>query len=230
MLAHRASFANFAFRTRTPAILTIRVARELRIERATCKLRPIQTGRLLRDVIAEADREHLRSVGNAEVEGIGGVSFTQCAFLQSEDLNDGFLHGFEHLFERIGFLPGFFADAVGQVGHVEGGGVFRVCAAEYVAVGVEGEEGGHFAADRREVRDDAVVHEDVAAEDEGVAVYLRYDGAACRADVSEDALRFRVVAQRLEVEVVDGWRLGLVERGAGARDVLNVGRACCGVP
>jgi hypothetical protein len=32
------------------------------------------------------------------------------------------------------------------------------------------------------------VHEDVATEDEGVAVYLRYDGAACGADVCEDAL------------------------------------------
>jgi hypothetical protein len=67
------------------------------------------------------------------------------------------------------------------------------------------------------------VHEDVAAEDEGVAVYLRYDGPARGAYVREDALRFCVVAERFEVEVVDGWGLRLVERGAWACDVLNVG-------
>jgi len=67
------------------------------------------------------------------------------------------------------------------------------------------------------------VHEDVAAEYEGVAVHLRYDGPACGADVGEDALRFRVVAQGFEVEVVDGWGLGLVQCGAGACDVLNIG-------
>jgi len=63
----------------------------------------------------------------------------------------------------------------------------------------------------------------MAAEYEGVAVYLCYHGAACGADVGEDALRFCVVAQGFEVEVVDGWGLGLVECGAGACGVLNVG-------
>jgi len=67
------------------------------------------------------------------------------------------------------------------------------------------------------------VHEDVAAEYEGMAVHLRYHGAACGADMGEDALRFGVVAQGFEVEVIDGWGLGLVECGAGACDVLNVG-------
>jgi hypothetical protein len=67
------------------------------------------------------------------------------------------------------------------------------------------------------------VHEDVAAEDKGVAVDLGYDGSAGGADVGEDALGFGVVAEGSEVEVVDGWRLGFVEGRAGASNVLNVG-------
>ena len=113
MFTHRTSLTNLPSCIRTPAILTIRVTRELRIERTTRKLRPIETGRLLRDVVAEADGEHFRSVCGAEVEGVGGVGFAQCAFLEGEDLHDGFLHGFEHLLEGVRFLPGFFGAAVG---------------------------------------------------------------------------------------------------------------------
>ena len=57
---------------------------------------------------------------------------------------------------------------VGQIGDVERCGVLRVGGAEDVAVGVEGKEVSQVAADGGEVGDHAVVHEDVAAEDEGV--------------------------------------------------------------
>ena len=66
------------------------------------------------------------------------------------------------------------------------------------------------------------MHEDVAAKDKGVRVYLRYDAAASCANVGEDAMGFSVVAEGLEVEVVDGWGLRFVEGGAGAVYVLDV--------
>jgi len=66
------------------------------------------------------------------------------------------------------------------------------------------------------------VHEDVAAKDKGMRVYLRYDAAAGGTDVGEHTVGFGVVAERLEVEVVDGWGLGFVEGRPGAIDVLDV--------
>ena len=92
--------------------------------------------------------------------------------------------------------------------------MLAVGGAEDVAVGVEGHEVGRFAADGGEVGNDAVVHEDVAAEDEGVGVYLGDGAAAAGADVCEEAVGFGVFAEGAEVEVVDGRGLGLVEGGA----------------
>jgi hypothetical protein len=74
------------------------------------------------------------------------------------------------------------------------------------------------------------VHEDVAPKGEGVAVYLRNDAAGGRANVCEDAVRFGVVAQGLEVEVVEGRALGFVERRAWAGYVLSVRGLGVGVP
>jgi hypothetical protein len=88
--------------------------------------------------------------------------------------------------------------------------MFRIGTAEDVAVGVIGDEGGHVAPDLGEVRDHAVVHEDVSAENEGVRVHLRDDATAARAYVGENALRLSVFAQGFKVEVVDGRALGLV--------------------
>lgn len=96
--------------------------------------------------------------------------------------------------------------------------------AEYIAVRVEGEQVGEVAANSGEVGDDAVVHEDVAAEDEGVGVDLRDDAAGGGANVREDAVRFGVVAERLEVEVVEGWGLRFVECWARAGYVLCIRR------
>lgn len=84
---------------------------------------------------------------------------------------------------------------VGQVRHVQRRSVFRVRGAEDVAVCVEGQEVAQVAANSSEIRDDAVVHEDMAAEDERVGVYLRNDAAAAGADVGEDALCFGVLAK-----------------------------------
>ena len=74
------------------------------------------------------------------------------------------------------------------------------------------------------------MHEDVSAKDEWVRIYLRNGCAATGANVSEDAVRFSVFAQGLEIEVVDGWALGLVECGSRATDVFDVGGIGFGVP
>jgi hypothetical protein len=100
--------------------------------------------------------------------------------------------------------------------------VLRVGGSEDVAVGVEGEEVRHVAADGREVGDDTVMHEDVAAEDEGVRVYLCHDAAAAGTDVGKNAVCLGVVAKRLEVEVIDRWAGGFVESRSRACYALNV--------
>jgi hypothetical protein len=55
------------------------------------------------------------------------------------------------------------------------------------------------------------VHEDVAAKDEGMRIYLCDDASAAGTNVCEDALGLCVFAQRFEVEVVDGGTLRLVQ-------------------
>lgn len=72
--------------------------------------------------------------------------------------------------------------------------MFSISRTEDVAVGVEGEEGGEIASNGGEVGDDAVVHEDVAAEDEGMRVYLCDDASAAGPDMGEDTLCLGVVA------------------------------------
>ena len=49
------------------------------------------------------------------------------------------------------------------------------------------------------------MHEDMAAEDERVAVDFRHNAAAGRADVGEQALSLGVIAEVAEVEVTN-WR------------------------
>lgn len=80
-----------------------------------------------------------------------------------------------------------------------------VGAAQDVAVRIVAQQVRHVAADVVEVGDGAVVHEDVAVEDEGVAVDLGHDAATGRADVGEQAVGFRVTAEVAEVEIADGW-------------------------
>ena len=74
------------------------------------------------------------------------------------------------------------------------------------------------------------MHEDVAAEDEGVRVHLRYDAAGGGADVGEYTLGFGVFAEGFEIKVVDGRALGFVEGGPRAGYGINVGGCGVGVP
>ena len=74
---------------------------------------------------------------------------------------------------------------VGQVRDVERRRVFGVRTAKDIAIGIEAKQVGHIATDIGEIGNGAVVHEDVAAEDEGMAVHLRHDAAAGGPDVGE---------------------------------------------
>ena len=95
-----------------------------------------------------------------------------------------------------------------EVGEEERGEELRVGGAHNAAVGVGADLDGEAALDVVKVGDDAVVHEGVAAEDEGVVVDLG-DGGAARggADVGEHARRGGVRADRVQ----DGVRRGLPE-------------------
>lgn len=66
------------------------------------------------------------------------------------------------------------------------------------------------------------MHENVAAEDEGVRVDLSDDAATTGSDVSKDAVGLCVLTKRFEVEVVDRWVLRFVKCGTRTGNVLNV--------
>ena len=206
------------------------MARELLIERTAGKLAPVQARRLLRRMIAKANRNELLAVRSAEVKAIGRRLIAERLLLQAHDREHGLDHGLVHLGEGILLFPRVSLAATGQIGDVERRGVLGVGAAQHVGVGVVAEQVRHVAADVRKVGDGAIVHKGVPAKDEGVAVDLRDDAAARRADVREQAVRLRVGAQAAEVEVVDGRRLGFVEGRAGAVDALDVVGRGLGVP
>lgn len=64
----------------------------------------------------------------------------------------------------------------------------------------------------------------MTAKDERVRIYLGDNAATAGADVGEDAIRFGVGAERVEIEIVDRWALGFIERGTTSLDMLHVGR------
>ena len=131
------------------------------------------------------NRSYLLAVGGAEIEAVGSLFVAELLLLEFHDLHHGLVHRLQHVGQRVLFVPGVLGAVVGEVGHEQRGGVFGVGAAQDIAVGVEAEQVGHVAADVGEVGDGAVVHEDVAAEDERVAVHLRHDATAGGTDVRE---------------------------------------------
>ena len=135
-----------------------------------------------------------------------------------------------HLCKGVFFFPRSFGTAAREMGHVEGGGVLRVRAAEDVGIGVVAKLVGHVATDVSEVRYGAIVHKGMAAKDKGVAVDLSHDAAARGADVGKEAIGLGIGAEAAEVEVIDGWGLGFVEGWPGAVDVFDVVFGGLGVP
>lgn len=96
----------------------VRVAGELLVQCAAGELAPVQTWRLLRRVVAEADGDHLLAVGGAEVEAVGRGLVAQVFLLELHDLHDGFVHRAQHLGDGILLRPRVFGAVLGQVGNV----------------------------------------------------------------------------------------------------------------
>ncbi len=129
--------------------------------------------------------------------------------------------GVAHFAGRVGAFPAFdvavrgsmaahgFVGILGQIRHVQCRQVFRVRGAVDVLVRGFLNQWEHGAADVGEVGDQAVVHDGVAAEGEGVIVDRGHGRARGGADVCEDGCRGRVGADGVEVGVVGG-RLGVL--------------------
>ena len=66
---------------------------------------------------------------------------------------------------------------------------------ENVAICIEGEEICQVAANGGEVGDHTIVHEDMAAEDEGVRVDLGDDAAATGSDMGEDTVSLSIFTE-----------------------------------
>lgn len=172
-------------------------------------------------MVPETHGDQLLSVGAAHVEG---TSFDVCLaqdFLL--DLDDGFEccdQGVAHLFRGVLSFPALrpTADGSGQVGHVQGGEVFGVRGAVDVLVGGFLDQVEHRAADLGEVGDQTVVHDGVAAENEGVVVDCGHGSPGGGPDVGEDGGRGRVAADAVEVGVVGGRLAVLVDGWADAVD------------
>ena len=208
----------------------IGVTRIFLVQGSACKFAPVQARRLLRGVVSEADGDELLAVRRAKIKAVWRRLSAEGLLLQVHDCDDGFDHGGMHVRERILFFPRIFGTAAREVGHVEGGGMLRVRAAEDVDIGVVAELVRHFAADVGEIGYSAVVHKGVAAKDKGVAVDLSHDAAARGADMGKEAVGFGIGAEAAEVEVVHGWGLGLVEGWPGAFDIFDVVFGGLGVP
>lgn len=194
---------------------------------------PVQRRRLLDGVVAQAHGDHLRAVGAADVQRAGlDILLAQHLLLQLDDGVEGVDDGGQHLGRRVLALPAARAgaDVLGQVRHVEGGQVLRVGGAVDVLVGRLLEQAQQGPADVGKVRDHAIVHDRVAAEDERVVVDGRHRRARRRADVRKQRRRRRVAADAVEVGVV-GRRLAvLVHRHPRALRVVHKVRPHVRVP
>ena len=207
----------------------VRGTRELLVQRAACKLAPIETRGLLAGVVAEAGGDHLLAVRGAEIETVGGLSVAQVLLLEFHDLHNGLVEGLEHVGDGILLFPRILLPALCKIGDVQSGGVLRVGATQHVAVGVVAEQIGHVAADVVEVGDGAVVHEDVASKDKGMRVHLSHDAARCGADVGEQTIGFSVTAEIAEIEIADRRRLRLVQSRSLTLDALDVAFGSAGI-
>lgn len=189
----------------------------------------VEAGRLIDGVVAEAHGDEVFPVGDADVEVVGDGVVAQRLLLQVDDRVGRVLQRVEHLGRRVLLLPGLLADAVpgarSQVGHVQRGEGLGVCAAADVGVGLCGHEAGHLARDGVVGGDVAVVHDGVAAEDEGVDVDLCEQAGGGGADVREHAGGGGVGADGLEVLVVEG---GAGELEGGGVDDGALGRGGAG--
>ena len=87
-------------------------------------------------MVAEANSNQSVAVLGAEVETIRRSFVAELFALKFHDLDDGFVHGGEHFRDGVLFFPGSFVAGFREVGHLKGGGVLRVSAAEDVDVGV----------------------------------------------------------------------------------------------
>ena len=170
---------------------SIRMIRKLPIQRHPRARRQIQTGRLLSLVVSEADSDELAPVGDAEIQVVWGAAGTKGGFLELQDGGDCVLQRAEHGVRGVHFLPALLAGALGlpglgcwgiggarrEVGHVEGGEGFAVCAAFDVGVCFWGCEACHLHGDGLEIGDIPVMHYRVAAEDKRVVIHI--DNHAC---------------------------------------------------
>ena len=109
------------------------------IQRSAGELAPIETGRLLRCVVAETSGNHFTAIGSAEVETVGRSLLAQMLLLKFHDLHKGFVHCTQHLTDWILLLPGILCAMFGQIGNVKSCGVLRVRAAQDIAIGVKAE-------------------------------------------------------------------------------------------
>lgn len=203
---------------------------EFLVQRPASEFTPVQTGGLLCGVVPEANGKHLFPVCRAEVETVRGGLFAQLFLLKLHDLDYGLFHRTEHLRNGIRLLPSVFSASLGEIGDIKRGRVLGIGASENVAVCIVTEHVGHIASNVCEIRDGAVVHKDMAAKDEGVAVDLGDDAATSRPDVGKDTVGLRVAAETLEVEIVEGRGLRLVKSRPWTVHFLYVALRCGGIP
>lgn len=75
------------------------------IERAARGAGPVQAGRLLGSMVAEADSDEFGAVCGAEVERVGRVCCGECGVLELQDLDDRLAEGSEHFVQWVGAVP-----------------------------------------------------------------------------------------------------------------------------
>lgn len=184
---------------------SVRVTGELLVQCTTGKFTPVKARRLLRGVVAETGGHHLLAVGDAEVETVGRGLVAQLFPLKLHDLDDCLVHRTHHLVDWVFFLPSTLCAVVGEIGYVQSGGVLGIGTTEHIAIGIVTEEIGHVPADLGEIGDGTVVHEDMTAENKGVAVHLGHDAAAGGTDMGKQAVSLGIAAKVAEVEITDGW-------------------------
>ena len=199
---------------RARILLPVRMVRILPVHRHAGRGRVVQRRRLLRRVVAEPHRHEHRPVRDRDVQAVRGRLRAELALLQLHDRLHRFHQRGLHLRDGVLRFPRGRALAAGEEGHVERGEVLGVGGALDGAVGGVVHELAHVAGDFDVVLEEAVVHEDVAAEGERVVVHGDDGGGGGGPDVGEKGFRGHVGADVQEILVVLGRLRGAVQEGA----------------
>ena len=174
-------------------------------------------------MVAVAKSYELGAVGHDDVQAVRLRLVPKSLPLQLYHRPQRLPHRIPHLDYRILPFPCFLAFTLGQKIHVQRCEMLRIRTPLDIRITVIVHQLAHIPRYLDKVRNSAVVHDGVAAKDEGMIVDRGNCGGGCGADMGEDGSAGGVGADGAEVCIVERGLGVFIEGGAEAGEVVEFG-------